>query len=159
MHRYVGAFSVLVICCTLVGCNKKQSLPEDAAQALVKSKDFELYSLSPKPPEKDDKSDKLQGWKILGKTKVTDADVRKKLISKFEAGVAENDGTVAGCFNPRHGIRVKHKGKVYDFVICFECYQVSRYIDGKRVDGFLITDSPQATFDKVLKDAKIPLAK
>jgi hypothetical protein len=44
-------------------------------------------------------------------------------------------------------------------VICFECYSASVYIDDEGKDGFLITDSAQAAFDKALTDAKVKLPK
>jgi hypothetical protein len=86
------------------------------------------------------------------------AEDRNRLATAFKKGVAENKGIVANCFNPRHGIRVTHDGKTVDFVICFECFQVQAFVDDKPVSGFLITDSPAAEFNGVLKDAKVPLA-
>ena len=49
----------------------------------------------------------------------------------FKKGAAEQDQNVkAGCFRPRHGIRVTLDGKTSDFVICFECWQVKVYEGG-----------------------------
>ena len=99
---------------------------------------------------------------MLGKTAVKDKkdDVAKqKLVDAFKQGVEDSDGAVAGCFNPRHGIRVTHGGRTFDFVICFECLSVSLYAGDAKEDGFLIADSPQDAFNKVLRDAKVPLPK
>jgi hypothetical protein len=61
------------------------------------------------------------------------------------------------CFLPRHGIRVKHAGKVADFVICFECNNVRVYVDGGAETEFLVSDSPAKMFNDILKDAGVKL--
>ena len=144
-----------------VGCSSK--LPPDVEQALDNPKTFKLFSLSPRRSVPGlealaEDSEEFHGWRILGSKEIKDVDVRSKLIAAFKTGVAENNGTVADCFNPRHGIRVTHKGKAYDFVICFECYQVKCYMDEKATEDILISSSPQAVFDKILADLKLPLA-
>jgi hypothetical protein len=138
------------------GCADRNKIPDDLRTALEKGDSFELYSLDPRRSEEKVK-DGFHDWKVLGKTTIKDADTRKKLITAFQKGVAENKGEVAGCFNPRHGIRVTHDGKTIDFVICFECYSVAVHTGDKREAGFLVTDSPQPTFDAMLKEAKVPL--
>lgn len=55
----------------------------------------------------------------------------------------------AQCFNPRHGIRVMRNGKQDDLVICFECLSFRLY--GASEGGFVITDTPKALFDEVLR--------
>ena len=136
----------------------EDKLPQAAEQALRHSERFELLSLNPEHVEEMNQQDGFHGWEILGKAEIKDPSSRAKLVSVFKAGVAENDGTVAGCFNPRHGVSVTHDGVVHDFVICFECYSVEWFVVGSRTNGFLITDTPQPVFDKALKDAGLPLA-
>ncbi len=132
------------------------TIPAEPLKALQEGKSFELFSLDPKePPPKD--GEKFHGWQILGSTKL-EADKAKLLVEALEAGVAENnDGIAAACFNPRHGIRVVLDGKTYDFVICFECYQVAWHVGEEKSGSFLTTASPQAKFDAVLKEAKVKL--
>jgi hypothetical protein len=151
----LGIVSLLGLACGLA-VSAPDAIPEGPRGALEKAGQIELYSLDPDRGEEKPK-DGFHGWKVLGQTTVKNADTLKALVAAFKKGVAENDGIVAGCFNPRHGIRVTHDGKTFDFVICFECYQVEVYIDGKKVKGFLVTRSPQKAFDKVLKDAGVPL--
>jgi hypothetical protein len=117
-----------------------------------------LYSLDP-DPGKNPAENGFHGWKVLGKTAVKDADVRQKLVAALEKAAADNDGMAAGCFNPRHGIRVTHGDKTLDFVICFQCFQVEVYAGDQRAKGFLITDAPKTVFNKVLEEAKVPLPK
>lgn len=151
---------VLAMLTLFVGGNfarseEKNQIPEELQAILDKAEEFELYSLSPEPQ----KEDAFHGWKVLGKTTVKDAEVRKKLVAALKKGVSENEGEVAACFNPRHGIRVTHDKKTVDFVICFECLQVKAFVGDKDTKRFLTTKSPQATFDGVLTAAKVPLPK
>ena len=63
------------------------------------------------------------------------------------------DGAFAACFNPRHGIRVKAKDAVFDFVICFECNSVAVFRNEKRTGSFGITGQPGA-LNRLLTAAK-----
>jgi hypothetical protein len=132
----------------------KNHIPTGARETLEHADQFELLSLSPEHLREPAKID-FHGFKVLGQIYIKDAAVRRKLVLAFERGVRENDGVIAACFNPRHGIHVVHNGKTADFVICFECRQVHAYGD----DGgeFLISDSPQPVFDGVLREAHVPL--
>jgi hypothetical protein len=136
---------------------KDNKIPDEARAILEKAEEIELLSIDPVRPVEKPKND-FHGWKVLGKTVVKDAEVRKKLVAAFKKGVEENKGEAAICFNPRHGIRASQDGKTADFLICFECFHGHTYAGDKELAGFLITDSPEAVFDKVLKDAKVPLA-
>lgn len=119
---------------------------------------FELYSLDPMERTEFDANAGFHGWKILGTTQVDDATTRKKLAEALSSGIAENEGVVNMCFDPRHGIRVTVDGRQYDYVICFECYSARCYIDGKQNLGFLTTESPQSEFDRILANASVELA-
>jgi hypothetical protein len=144
----------------MAGCADKSAdgkIPEWARAALEKADQFELLSLDPDRRQEKPKDD-FHGWKVLGRTQVKDADTRKKLVAALKKGVGANDGAVANCFNPRHGIRAVHEGKTIDFAICFECLQVKAYAEEKREGGFLTTGSPQPVFDQVLREAGVPLA-
>ena len=135
-------------------------LPDAAENALSTGTDFVLFSLDPEEQENRDESVGFHGWKVLGSTPIQDQGTRTKLLTAFRSGAEENDGSAADCFDPRHGIRVKHDGKTFDFVICFTCYSVVWYVDDKKEpDAILITDSPRGVFDGVLKAAKVPLPK
>jgi hypothetical protein len=123
---------------------------------LEKAEQFELLSLDPERP-KEKPADAFHGWKVLGKTTAKDAETRKKLVAAFKKGVEDNDGAAAACFRPRHGIRVTHDGKTADFVICYECLFMQVFIGDKQEKGLRTTGSPAATFNAVLKDAKVPL--
>lgn len=159
-HTVVFAILVLI----MAGCSSrvvepKNKLPKDLQVMLEQSEQFELLSLSPKElPHDAIPEDAFHDWEVHGRTTVKNVQTRQKLVAALEQGIAENEGIVASCFAPRHGIRVTHGGKSADFVICFECQQVLVYVGDRREKGFLVTASPQTTFDSVLTDAKVPLA-
>ena len=113
-----------------IAANGADNIPDEPRAILDKAEQIELLSLDPVPSIEKLK-DGFHGWKVLGKTAVKDAEVRKKLVAAFKKGVADNDGMAAFCFNPRHGIRAIHDGKTVDFVICFECFQVQSYVGDK----------------------------
>jgi hypothetical protein len=155
--RY-AAYALLAAPLVFCGPGSADQMPPLAQAALEKTDTFELLSLDP-DPEKKTRKDGFHGWKVLGQTLIKDAKVRKDLVAAFKKGVEENDGIVADCFIPRHGIRIKHEGKTVDLVICFQCLKVYLYVDGKREKGFLVTRSPQPLFNQVLKSAGVPLPK
>jgi hypothetical protein len=130
----------------------ENKIPEGARLILEQADKFELLSL-------DASWSTTQGGfhdhQILGRREIVDSATRKTLISALENGVAENHGEIAMCFNPRHGIRVNRRGKRVDFLICFECAQVKIFGDEK--GSFLVSQSPQRVFNKVLSDSHIPL--
>ncbi len=141
------------------GCAEKgppNVIPSPETAALESGEQFELLSLEPLDGQVDDE-DGFHGWKVLGRTTL-DQQTRLNLVAALKKGVAEIGGA-ASCFRPRHGIRVKHDDKVFDFVICFECMQVETYADSSEGGGFLVSRSPQPAFDEALRRASIPLPK
>src|SRR5262245_20526938 len=134
---------------------KYRKLPEDAKAILEKADQLELLSVHPERPQEKPK-DEFHGWKVLGRTVVKDADTRKAIRAAISKGVAESQG-VAGCFNPRHGIRATSGGKTVDLVICFECWWMEVHVGGKWF-AVWTSGSPEPTLDKVLRDANVPLA-
>jgi hypothetical protein len=151
---------VVVLAVALAGAagSSGAEIPADARAALEKAAEWELYSLDPSR-FKDPPKDNFHGWKVLGMTTVKDADTRKALLAALDKGARDNDGTVAACFNPRHGIRVKAGDKTIDLVICFECFSASVFTGAERSGSFLTTASPQPALDRVLTAARVPLPK
>jgi hypothetical protein len=139
------------------GCAARgDKLPAQARDALTKANRFELFSLDPNQ-KREKPGEGFHGWEVLGTTAVEDAGIRQKIVAALEKGVQENQGVAAECFNPRHGIRATRGDQTTDFVICFECLQVEVYVGDKRTNSFLVSRSPQPLFDKILRDAGVPL--
>ena len=134
-------------------------VPPFVLQTLQGSGTYELLSLDPNGLGKDQMSpDAFHGFRVLGRTTVTDKETRQALNDALQLGAKENQGAVAACFNPRHGLHVISRGQVVDLVICFECAQVQAYNGGGERNNFLVAASPQPVFDEVLTAAKVPLA-
>ena len=140
----------------MVGCDSND-IPAGTIAALQHADRYELLSLDPgrvtDPPP-----DHFHGWRVLGRTTITDQATRTKLNEALRAGAREHSGAAVRCFNPRHGVRVTRADKAYDLVICFECLQVRTFEAGQRTEGFLVSASPQPVFDEVLRAAGVPLA-
>ena len=149
-------FAVLVVFAFVAsaGAEEKNQLPDAVATALEKAGKLEVYSLD---GEKTDK-DGWHGWKVLGKTTV-EKEEAVKVAAAVKKGVTEGDKG-ARCFIPRHGARAVYDGKTYDLVICFECGWVYVYVDkSDKPTVLMISQTPQKLLDKILTDAKVPLAK
>ena len=129
-------------------------LPEVIVKALEKADELDVYSLGGETTE-------VKGWhgaKVLGQTKVKGEADLKALVGALKKGVADGEGG-ARCFIPRHGVRVAHDGKTYDLLICFECHWVYVFTDkSDKPLVLMIADLPQKVFNKLLTDAKVPLA-
>jgi hypothetical protein len=133
-------------------------LPEAAQTILDKAEHLELLSLDPSPQSEKPK-ETFHEYKVLGKTAIKDAEVRKMLLAALNKGIKDaNPNVSAGCFHPRHGIRATHDGKTVELVICFECISLQVFLGEKREGWPAVTRSPEATFDKVLREARVPLA-
>ena len=181
MLRYVAALFVLAGLMSGAGCApsetpvpideeliappevvslSEEQLPSAAAAALEQGTEFELLSLEPNGGEETEGENRFYGFEILGALAIDDRTTRDELVAAFKRGIADNvEGVAAACFAPRHGIRVTHDGKVYEFVICFECYITTWYVDGKQAGNVNSTNVGQPEFNRVLKDAGIRLPK
>ncbi len=148
---------VLVIGLSAQSYSQKNKIPDQAREILEKAGQFELLSIGHYSSKKNS-AEEFKGWPVIGKTTIEDPDTRKRLIAAMAKGVAENNGDVMKCFNPRHGIRVTREGKTAEFLICFECFQVMVYVTGEKEQRVLITDSPAPVFNQTLQNAKVPLA-
>jgi len=140
----------------LATADDKNKMAPDVAAVLEKADEFEVLSLDPMKLKEKPKDD-FHGYKVLGKTTVKKDD-KKAILDALHAGLKASDGSVADCFNPRHGLRATHDGKTVDLVICFECLAMQTFVGDKSAGTMPTTAAPQKVFDKVLTDAKVPLA-
>ena len=131
------------------GCSN-QKLPDSTLAVLEQADQFELLALSPILAKSDHG---FHGYPVLGAAKISQTETRRRLISALSQSMRDSNGTIAACFNPRHGIRATSNGKQVDLVICFECLSFRLY--GDREETFLITDTPKTLFDEVLKNSGV----
>jgi hypothetical protein len=152
----------------IVGCSsdekgsafKTSKLPSAAKSILENADQIELVSLDPGNSKRDESPPKGDyfGWKELGRTVITDADIRAKVVSSVEKGIAEV-GRPAKCFDPRHAIHASYGDKSVDIIICFHCSQDLVYLDNQEQRPYLpISASPESVLDKILTETNVPLA-
>lgn len=160
----MAIFLVLCIANTSRAGDGENRLDEKVKYILANADHFELFSLQPVlemgfgSDTKFDKTKGFHGHTILGSHVIKDGDARAKLVDSLDQAVA-NAKAIAGCFNPRHGIRAKLKDESVDLVICFECANLHVHGPGDNKEGLMVLSSPQSLFDDVLRKADIPLAK
>lgn len=134
------------------------ALPAETRKMLDKAESIEFFSLNPSPIDSKAKDQGFRGYKPLGSVKLEKKAERERLLKALYKGIDDSDGSVAGCFIPRHGIKAVVDGKTVELVICFQCHSMTVYVDGKR-SSVLTDGGPAATFNKILTDAKVPLPK
>jgi hypothetical protein len=116
----------------------KKELPKEVVDALKGAEQFELYTLNPADSTKasEKSKDYFHGWRIVDHKSISDARERAKLADAFVEGTKDAKGAMR-CFKPRHGLRLTHGNKHYDFVLSFECLQ-SIVFEGNAAEGFTI---------------------
>jgi hypothetical protein len=122
---------------------------------------LEVVSVSPEPPYGPGPipGPHIQRYDELGRTVVPDED-RGAVLEAIREGVRTHDGSMARCFNPRHGLHAEKDGGEVDLVICFECMQIQVYgpgIDDERGYVTLGTaDDARAILNRFLHAASVP---
>jgi hypothetical protein len=149
----IRTFCIAVAAMAFVGAARREGKIPDAARAAIEKADkIQVMALDPRGG--DDSKDAFHDYKVLARATVTDDDARKDVVAAVEKGVAEG-GPIAKCFEPRHGLRVVYKRKIYDFVICYQCSQIEIFAaDEEEPDVVATSDASRAALDKALKDAK-----
>lgn len=160
--------SVVLVGCTLGGTPDAGTapprgadgrLPAGVSRAMADADEVTLYSLEPAGlgAEADPAAaGSFHGHKVLGSVTVSGAD-RRKLVAALRRGVDDHDGSVAACFIPHHGVRLRTGERTTDLVVCFQCAQVKVY-QGREVTSFLVSRSPRPAFNDLLDRAKVPVA-
>ena len=154
--RYSVSIALFAIVIPSFGCGGGQRLPADVTGILEKADEIELYSLNPDKRTKK-ATGGLRGWIVLGQTTLS-GDEKKAILEALHKGIADSDGSVAACFNPRHGIKATHDGKTVELVICYECSSISGWNDGTRF-SVLTADGPAKEFNRVLEAKGVALPK
>jgi len=158
-----GALLALVVASAGVALYPQYGRPAVGAsnaeivEQLRGAQEIELLSLSPgRPPEA---GEKFHGWAVLGRTQLKEAADRAPILDALAKGLAETDGSMAACFNPRHGIRAVRNGVTTDLVICFECWQVKVIASGGRSETLSVRNSPESSFEALLTSRGVVTAR
>ncbi|MBL8803929.1 MAG: hypothetical protein JNN27_18135 [Planctomycetes bacterium] len=125
----------------------------------------ELYALRPEPARlapAGDRTREFHGYEVLGEAALTDPALATQLARLISRGVAENDGSAALCFNPRHGVRVVRDGHTLDLVICYECMQIYVYdphvTNPNGFETWLTTQSVEPDVTRIFEGLGLTLA-
>ncbi len=119
--------------------------------AIDPDSEFRLNPSLPRPKEI------FHDFGVLGKAEIKDMTQREALLKALYQGIAESDGMVAACFNPRHGISASLGDETVDLLICYECQSIRVY--AKNGKGVCTSSSPVGVFNQALVKAGLPLAK
>lgn len=148
--RCAVAFAALVFIAAPGWAEEK--LPAAARTALERADVIEVLSLDPSGAA--DAKDTFHDYKVLARAAVNDAEARKAMVEAVSKGVAESDGSIAKCFEPRHGLHVVYDGKTYDFLICYQCSQIHVLAAGATEPAVVATTAAsRPALEKALKNA------
>jgi len=140
----------------LAGCGSSSiesvQSPDSLTLYSIDGRDF-FPGKGPKKPETDET---FHGYPVLGKVQIKDPAKRASIMAALKKGIDNADG-MAKCFWPRHGIRATKNGKTIEYVVCFECQQLTIHTNNGS-NRKAITRDPQSVFNKHLTNAKVTLA-
>ena len=128
MIRTLLACSLLLVAaCSSSGKPTDPVFAAAVEEILADADSFELLTLDPMPLMAGSTyaGRVFNGYKVLDAADLDDDAQRSALIGHVKRGIQKSDGTVAACFNPRHGLHVTRDGQAADFVICYECLSLN----------------------------------
>ena len=157
----IAFFTLLLISSVMLFGGKKipsipTTMPSPAENALSSPSKVILYSLT--PAGNDWKGvNSFHGYRVLGKV-MLEGEEAFQVSNEFKQAVFRADGSVASCFDPRHGLQVADKTHTFDFVLCYECRQMEIYEDNKKIADIGAKGSP-SFLNELLAKRNIPLSK
>jgi len=133
-----------------------------ALDDLKRTEKFTLYSVvsGPLPPGTalPFAGEMFHGHPVLGRVEVVSPEAKKEIVDALDKGVrAAGGGMFPKCFDPRHGIRVTRLVGDVDYLICFECSQVRKFLFLGFYGTLSTSNSAQKTLNVHLRRAGVPL--
>ncbi|XAM01067.1 hypothetical protein OT109_06695 [Phycisphaeraceae bacterium D3-23] len=148
LNRWQHAMPMLLalMCvCLLAGCGNQPRtiLPPQAPTVPNAPDSVTLYAIDgpvmegagfdlgngPYDPLADYTPDELfHDYPILGHVDLTGTPEGAHLARLIEQARDRPQGLIAGCFTPRHALRVVRGGVTVDYVVCFECDQFQWFV-------------------------------
>jgi len=154
---FAARLIAIILCLAAAEASAKEALTPEAAQVLHAARSAVLYSLEPWTDPEDTKVRRLDGYAILGHTRITTSQTAAAVLEIERSIAAWEDGPIALCFDPRHALRVRAEGHAYDFLVCYECEKMQVYKDGALV-AFTHVRSSRAVLDAMLRKSNVPLS-
>lgn len=135
---------LLFLAVIAAGCASSETRPQVFTQEIESILDeparVELLTLHPYPHQVEPEDGGFHGYEVLGRADLSDAASQGELFTAIAEGIQRSDGTVAACFNPRHGIRVEGEGGSVEFVICYECLSMNVHGPAGRVNKLTVSE-------------------
>ena len=146
----ISVFLCLIVTVPCSAANKNK-IPEAVTQALRTPGKIVLYSLEPvEHPLADDRA--FHGFKVVGQVDL-DPKESVKAVASFQPTIAAWGGQFPReVINPRHGLRVKSSGRMFDLVLCQECGQLLIF-EGEQELAYLHAEGSSQVLDDLLKAA------
>jgi hypothetical protein len=126
MFKTITPAVLLVLSSTLAGCQRP------AGDLPIES--MTLYSLDGTyAPEvsKPFKGETFHTYPVLGKTEIASPVDRREILAAVQKGIEEGKAITTTCFWPRHGISLLQSGRRVEYLICYQCSQLSKFTDGE----------------------------
>jgi hypothetical protein len=152
--------AVFVVVILIVGAKVAIDRAKPSIQ-LTGDEQMTLYSIDPAskgPRAKPTTGATLRDYSVLGKVEIVEAAKRKEIADRINQAVANRAESSRKCFEPRHAIHVTLNDQSRDFLICFECLNMTVYGQSGFGVGTNITDEPKSLLNKLLTDAGIKLS-
>ncbi len=109
------------------------SLPEAEIIFLNSADSMILYAISPDPVP--DSKGNFYDYHVISSTELKTAKGRRILVACLRHAIdCAKDS--AACFNPHHAIRASKGSQAHEFLICFECGEVSELGPLRKVSLF-----------------------
>jgi hypothetical protein len=129
----------------------------DLAKHLDKADRIDLLRINPRalPEGNPERKKELHGYEVLSEVRIDSKEQRKEAAAFLGKTLHWDDLRMAGCFNPRHGLRVVSGRRRLDFLICFECHRVMVFDGGKQIAELPTVDTDKKnTIERLLEEAQ-----
>lgn len=137
-----------------------QQFPDDPDELILFSVNGKVLGEEPEERVISKNTELLYECPVLGKVQITDAALKREIISAVKEDIRVGNSRQSKCFYPRHILRVVKDGQIVDVAICFECHNYKLHRNGAPFVGYTpsIGESSKPLLNKILTDAGVPIA-
>lgn len=100
--------------------------------------------------------ERFHGYRILGGSEIKEPERRAKLLNALKEVSLKTNDRAKCMFAPRHGLRTESAGKVWEYLICFEC-DTMYVFSGDLKEHRVIPKAPADLFNRTLREEGLPV--